>query len=287
MKSIHAIFAVCFSFLLGCGGSPYTNLDERQDANGTSDASGGFLAHDASRSETGATGDSASDAADLDSDADAGFHLAFDGGVNLDTGSTSDTSASVPCGGNNQTCCANFTCNAGLGCSDLGTCSTCGGEGQPCCTDGDSGTCSSTNTCLSLEQGCTCGMPGTMCCFGQKTCIGPATTEPATCTPDGMCPGTLPACTPTMHANGVGQTWTDCNPQYTYNYFQAIAACQAYSATATCVMVTCGSDLAINAVVGSVSLTWDYDGLEKGQVISYSGNAAECPTPTNTGTAWN
>jgi len=78
------------------------------------------------------------------------------------------------CGGIDEACCAQSTCNDGLGCNGA-TC-TCGdAEGQPCC-----GTTCGTNLACNTAGTCACGGPGEPCCDG-TTCDGGATCTAGTC----------------------------------------------------------------------------------------------------------
>jgi hypothetical protein len=87
-------------------------------------------------------------------------------------------------------------------------------------------------------------------------------------------------CAPVTHANGVGQTWTDCAPLGTYNETEAMQACMADSdAGGGCYFVTrpCNNDGIESAVCSAPSLAtfcWTYAGMFTG----YAAPAPGCPT---------
>jgi hypothetical protein len=92
--------------------------------------------------------------------------------------------------------------------------------------------------------------------------------------------GTAPQ---TIHSNGVGQTFGDCNPLGLYNAAQAMEAADAYAATVgytpssvlvgwTCTAVSGFEGAAIDNGSGSpVTYVWVYSGTEKGWVVSALG----------------
>jgi hypothetical protein len=112
----------------------------------------------------------------------------------------------LPCGAEQQPCCAGSTCPRGtvsqrLECNRAGsneTCVPCGAAGQPCCSSGAA--CAANSQCVNNNVGLPtcqpCGQPGQACCNGTTcvasvTCTGPATArvcQAPNCANGGACP---------------------------------------------------------------------------------------------------
>ncbi len=82
------------------------------------------------------------------------------------------------CGADGEACCAESSCDIGLGCTADDTCSTCGGMGQPCCADdacGSNGTCTAgvceqcaVDIALSRRHSCIRKANGEVWCRGSN-----------------------------------------------------------------------------------------------------------------------
>jgi hypothetical protein len=94
----------------------------------------------------------------------------------------------------------------------------------------------------------------------------------------------------TVHSNGVGQTYADCNPLGTYNVSAAIEAADAYAATVgrpsssvsdgwSCPALP-GLDLVgvDNGSGSAVGYLWLFSGAEQGWVVSASNCASKVAT---------
>ena len=99
------------------------------------------------------------------------------------------------------------------------------------------------------------------------------------------------ACVPATHDNGVGQTWQDCVPPRTWNQDQALSACEAWCAVNEC---TCHIGLVCNDFLYRVYaqstdyfISWEWQGVEIGNVTqTYLRNGRQ-PTTCTTVNAWN
>ncbi len=119
---------------------------------------------------------------------------------------------------------------------------------------------------------------------------------PDTSTVDSASPpdaGGSDACTPVMHMDGVGQSWTDCTPLGTYDEAEAMRACEAYVAStpgAVCDQPP-GSAACSGAAscwwatryggANNLSMNWAYAGANAGHVVVGTGAIAYCPSSTD------
>ncbi len=75
-------------------------------------------------------------------------------------------------------------------------------------------------------------------------------------------------CELVTHDNGLGQTWQDCEPLYTFNLDQALKACEASSATACFGTERCGVGEVRGLIgdAGAFFAEWGYEGFAAGLV---------------------
>jgi hypothetical protein len=118
--------------------------------------------------------------------------------------------------------------------------------------------------------------------------------DAAIATPDG---GACGASGPTLHSNGLGQTFQDCAPKGTHNAAQALEACSAFTGeSASCAIVSCGGagDGAVRGAGGGAAACstglpvcdcWTFSGPYAGLV--QSPNAKKCRPCANDGRPWN
>ncbi len=103
----------------------------------------------------------------------------------------------------------------------------------------------------------------------------------ATVTCDGACP--------TMHSNGLGQSFYDCVPAGTYDVTQALEACAAFTGNMTLCndnpIVCSGSSSEVCSNTFSSCACWQYTGLLKGRVVN-SGTTT-CGCVPGGATRWN
>jgi hypothetical protein len=94
--------------------------------------------------------------------------------------------------------------------------------------------------------------------------------------PDSSAPveAEVDACTPVLHSNGLGQSWTDCVPLGTYNEAQAKKACWAAVGPASA-MSLCNVTPSCNEAVFYAVGIWSYAGATAGYVSSMP---VTCPT---------
>ena len=108
--------------------------------------------------------------------------------------------------------------------------------------------------------------------------------------------GACGASGPTMHTNGVGQTFQDCAPSGTHNATQALEACAAFTGkSASCTIASCAasgdgvgptaSDQAACSTGSSVCNCWTFSGASAGLVQST--NAKRCRPCAGGGRSWN
>ena len=93
-----------------------------------------------------------------------------------------------------------------------------------------------------------------------------------------------------VHANGVGQTFSDCTPLATYNTAQAIKACVAYTGNSLeCRAATCGATSVVCSSEAATSCAcWAFAGAAAGHVIdSGQAGALNCMCPGLTSPTWN
>jgi len=118
------------------------------------------------------------------------------------------------------------------------------------------------------------GTTGGMTASGGTTSAGDATTVPGSggTTESGgtTSSGGAVACTLVTHSDGVGQTWQDCVPLYTYNEAQAMKACEA-SGAALCLQSTrCGPTVlevqGFNSDRSHLVAEWGYGDFATGYV---------------------
>ena len=82
------------------------------------------------------------------------------------------------------------------------------------------------------------------------------------------------------HNDGVGQTWTDATPRYTYTVAEASEAAAAFSAVAggTVSQVSCGTNSgAVQVLTASQSVIWQYSGQYAGHVDVSTAGQQYCP----------
>jgi len=93
-----------------------------------------------------------------------------------------------------------------------------------------------------------------------------------------------------VHANGVGQNFSDCTPLGTYNTAQAIKACVAYTGNSLqCRAATCGTTSVVCSSEAATSCAcWAFAGPAAGHVKD-SGQAGvlNCMCPGLTAPTWN
>lgn len=79
--------------------------------------------------------------------------------------------------------------------------------------------------------------------------------------------GDAVSCELVTHDNGLGQTWQDCEPLYTFNLDQALKACEASSVTACFRAERCGVG-EVRGLIGdgAVFAEWGYEGPFAGLV---------------------
>jgi hypothetical protein len=111
-----------------------------------------------------------------------------------------------------------------------------------------------------------------------------------------------PGCT--VHSNGVGQTFDDCQPLGTYNETQALAACAAFTGSiATCGVVTCAqsggpgggaggqanamSDQAVCSTGATGCPCWTFSGMDVGHVQSANPMKCDPCSKGGGGSTWN
>jgi hypothetical protein len=201
------------------------------------------------------------------------------------------------CGSSNLSACNGGCCNNGA-CAPGNTNSACGASGGACfscpigcatgltlCSGNDvcqNGGCVDSRVCVNEQTDPNnCGACGQACTSGQ-TCVSGVCT--ATCTG-----GSKPLCggaCQTIHSNGLGQNYFDCNPLGTYNATTATEAATAFSPTATITQVTCsGSNGVVLAQTATSCAAWDFSGNVVGHVNLSSSSACFCPTSGDPG--WN
>jgi hypothetical protein len=173
-----------------------------------------------------------------------------------------------------------------------------------------------TNGCeSSLNSTTSCGACNATC----NTNTGAASCNGSTCTyqcnsglidcnsgnaPDtDGCECATPACCggscQTTHADGVGQSFYDCNASGTYNQSQAQAACTAFTGSASACSpstVCCGGNIVVlclgttsKSVCGSSGgkcYCWQYDGTNPGRVEA-EGSGCKASCGSNTDPQWN
>ena len=218
------------------------------------------------------------DAAEAGHDAGSNPDGAADGGAgdggagNADTGSdvadASDGSSSVPESG----------ADTG-GCGPLDSVDHCGACGVQC--NKTTGTPSCT--------GATCTY---VCTAGHSDCnTAPPDTDGCECATPGCCGSSCQ----TSHADGVGQSYFDCNPAATYTEATAVSACTAYavsvgSSAASCVgPLTCsGSPVPTvcftNTAGKCANYCWQYTGV---YADAGPGAVWDCACPAHRVGSWN
>jgi hypothetical protein len=178
--------------------------------------------------------------------------------------------------GQGEVCAAGATCTAGAcDCAPLLECgaacvdpetdeANCGSCGNVCATDETcaSGVC----TCPETEP-LTCG---TACCAGNGCCSGD------TCQ--------------TVHSNGLGQSYYDCNPLGTYTDTAAAAAASAWDSAATLVpgnVIPGCPPSGCNGWSGAKGCaTWCWDGAYAGHVLE-NDFGMNCVCATQLSPTWN
>jgi collagen triple helix repeat protein/stigma-specific protein Stig1 len=200
-----------------------------------------------------------------------------------------ETTDTQTCAGGGTACngvCEILTANA----YNCGTCGNACPSGQAC----NNGSCGSVcgtgfivcgNSCANVSTDPNnCGTCGNACPSGQS-CVSGACTTSCTGGSQPLCGGSCQ----TIHSNGLGQSYYDCNALGTYNVTTATEAATAFSATALMTQLACtggGSNLVIAAQTGVACATWDYSGTEVGHVhLNSSSTACFCPGTSDPG--WN
>jgi hypothetical protein len=108
--------------------------------------------------------------------------------------------------------------------------------------------------------------------------------------------GTCGGSRPTVHSNGMGQTFQNCAPSGTYNATQALEACAAFAGeNASCTIASCAGpgdnagraagEQAACSTGGSVCNCWTFTGPNAGLVQST--NTTKCRPCANGGSSWN
>ena len=108
--------------------------------------------------------------------------------------------------------------------------------------------------------------------------------------------GACGASGPTVHSNGVGQTFRDCAPRGTHNATQALEACATFTGeSASCTIASCAasgdgagtaaSDQAACSTGSSVCNCWTFTGASAGLVQSTS--PKKCRPCAAGGSSWN
>jgi hypothetical protein len=165
----------------------------------------------------------------------------------------------------------------------LNSTSHCGGCGNSCSSSTGQPSCS----------GSTCTYK---CNTGQSDCnAGKAPdTDGCECATPGCCNG---GCQ-TVHNDGVGQNFFDCNGQGSHNQAQAQAACTAYTGNASACSpsnVCCGQEIFVclgqtaNSVCGSANgkcYCWQYSGPNPGRVES-EGSSCKASCGSGSDPSWN
>jgi hypothetical protein len=166
------------------------------------------------------------------------------------------------------------------GCGPLNSVDHCGACGAAC--DTQTGTPSCT--------GATCTYA---CLAGRSDCN---TTAPDTDGCECVTPGCCASGCQTSHADGVGQSYFDCNPAATYSEATAIAACTAYAASvgasaASCVgPLTCPGSAVPTICFSSggagkcANYCWQYTGV---YLDGGPGTVWDCACPAHRVGSWN
>jgi hypothetical protein len=94
-----------------------------------------------------------------------------------------------------------------------------------------------------------------------------------------------------VHANGEGQTYTDCvdpagtpGTGTTYNVTMADDAAKAWAAGGTLAAPTCGTSSCVSNVSGTNCVVWCYTGTLAGYQLKSASNKCTCPTTSSTPT---
>ena len=130
-----------------------------------------------------------------------------------------------------------------------------------------------------------CGSCGTACASGVPCTSG-------TCTSTVSCTGgSQPVCggaCQTIHSNGVGGNYYDCNALGTYNEATAIEAATSVTGNSnlTAPGQCTGGDLAVSTVGQAQCVTWVYSGTNVGHVLQNNNSTCVCPSP-GVGSTWN
>jgi hypothetical protein len=150
----------------------------------------------------------------------------------------------------------------------------CGGCGMACSTS-------------NIAAVCTAGHCEGTCASGFLDCNDDKRRDGCECAGDACCTG---GTCETVHDNGVGQSFYDCQPKGTYDVTEATAACAAWAVAkggsrSNCASYSGGGDSIVcsDAAGSTVPCNcWGYSGAVKGRVDN-SGNSS-CNYPL--GSSW-
>jgi hypothetical protein len=155
--------------------------------------------------------------------------------------------------------------------------------------------CTGCNTRCDVTHslGASCGVGGcayTGCVPGWTSCnMAPPNAQGCACNTPGCCGSNCQ----TTHADGLGDSFYDCQPLGTHTQAQATAACAAFTGNvAECSVFTCTDATMGPLICSDLSATtcacWSYGGGNVGRVFdAMSPGAASCACPLTTDQSWN
>jgi hypothetical protein len=211
--------------------------DGVSDVSAADNESGGGVPHDAGGEVGGDTGTEDGPDATRTNEAGPDDATTSDGAGDVGTDVTGTQEAGPEAGG-----------DAGPTCGTTNTTTNCGACGVACDTMTGTPSCNGT--------ACTY-----MCNPGRSDCNGGSGSDTDGC----ECPtvGCCGAECQTVHDNGMGQNYYDCNPLSTYEKATAIEACVAYATThggqaSNCTYVPCGSNTDLDICFNNGAPCWEY-----------------------------
>jgi hypothetical protein len=234
--------------------------------------------------------------------------------VDLQTDRSSCGACNVPCTGANRTC-SGGACVCATGYTDCsGACvntatdgSNCGGCGNHCatgatctagacaCPAGDSVCGAGAGVCVNRstdESNCgTCGNvcpTGATCTAGACACpAGQSTTCGGTCCAGTGCCSSGSQCQ-TVHSNGLGQSYYDCNPLGTYTAAAALEAAAAWNPSgAPASGLSCASQYCLGWQASNACAVWCYGQDILGGHVNLNTISIACICPIDSSPTWN